>query len=48
MADDDPRLLHWCRMGLLAGALPHWFAAGILLWQKAGASLYTTPFSNLG
>ena len=48
MADDDPRLLHWCRMGLLTGALLHWFVAGVLLWQKASPALHASPFSNLG
>jgi len=48
MADDDPRLLRWCRMGLLTGALLHWFAAGVLLWQRAAASVHASLLSNLG
>jgi len=48
MADDDPRLLHLCRMGLLVGALLHWLVAGTLLWQRAGATFFASPFSNIG
>jgi len=48
MADNDPRLLHWCRMGLLTGALLHWLVAGVLLWQKASPSLHAIRLSNLG
>jgi hypothetical protein len=44
MTDDDPRLVFWCRMGLLSGALLNWFAAAMLLWDHAHA---TTPFTNL-
>ena len=44
MTDDDPRLVYWCRMGLLSGALLNWFAAAMLLWHHAHG---TTPFANL-
>ena len=48
MADDDPRLLHWCRMGLLTGALLHWLVIGVLLWHKTNPALHAIQFSNLG
>ena len=47
MADDDPRLMMWCRMGLLVGAALHWTAAAILVWQKIQADRLVTHFSRL-
>jgi len=47
MADDDPRLVLWCRIGLLAGAALHWTAAAILLWQKIQADPVVAQFSRL-
>ena len=47
MADDDPRLITWCRMGLLAGAALHWIAAALLLWQKVQADRLPTHFLTL-
>jgi hypothetical protein len=45
--DDDPRLLVWCRMWLLAGAAIHWVAVGIVLWQRAEAERLATRFYTL-
>jgi len=47
MAEDDPRLVTWCRMGLLAGAAVNWIGAGIVLWQRAEAERLATRFYTL-
>jgi hypothetical protein len=46
MADDDPRLVMWCRMGLLAGAALHWAATAILLWQQFQGDRVAIQFSS--
>ncbi len=46
MADDDPHLLQWCRMGFVSGALLNWFAAAMFLWHKAHGTLLN-PFTDI-
>ena len=46
MPQDNPRLVHWCRMGLLSGALLNWFAVAMFLWHRAHGTFYN-PFTNL-
>lgn len=48
IADDDPRLAHWCRLGLLGVSALHWLVALILLWQHIAPKFRETPFSNFG
>jgi hypothetical protein len=35
MSDNDPRLILWCRLGLLVVSLLHWTALGVMVWQNA-------------
>ena len=46
--DDDPRLVLWCRLGLLVVSLLHWLAIGMYLSQNAHAVTESVGFfSNL-
>jgi hypothetical protein len=45
---DDPRLVLWCRLGLLVVSLLHWLAIGMYLSQNAHAVTESVGlFSNL-
>jgi hypothetical protein len=39
---------HWCRMGLLAGAVIHWAAAAIMAWQRLFPYTYDSSMPARG
>jgi hypothetical protein len=43
MASDDRIYERGCKAGLLVGAVLHWFAAAVMLWQQFHSSWTYSP-----